>query len=167
MRSRIATSIQYLHRGPPPSTRRATPSSVQASTHHHRVAVRRRCGPAHRLPRRSHSVGEDFRGFLQRYAPVHRDIQNFITVFHCENDAGVMYNGDYVYVDGEIFTLRIYGQLILAASCFKYLGVWIGAKGGQSRHMNSRFTATQHAGNMLITGLWRIPSAAHGFIQYL
>ena len=78
-----------------------------------------------------------------------------------------IYEGESVRVDGELIELQVYGQSISASSSFKYLGVWLDAKGGRSSHVHNRRDATQNAGNMLLTGQFRIPSASHGFLQYL
>eukprot|EP00973_Karenia_brevis_P002059 279294-Karenia_brevis.AAC.1 len=81
-----------------------------------------------------------------------------LTVFHGEDDAGVAYRNNAVYVDGKMVDIRIYGKTVQALPEFKYLGVVFNAGGGSSGHFDARLSNFSKASGSLLAGLHRIPS---------
>jgi hypothetical protein len=93
--------------------------------------------------------------------------KSFITVFHSEQDDGVTYYDEACWVDGQQIIVSIYDEVIKACASFKYLGVTLDEHGSPKAHLDNRLGAVQRAGNALISGLRRVPSYSHSFLQYL
>ena len=93
--------------------------------------------------------------------------KTFLTVFHSPTDRNVVYDGDKVFVDGQVAEVHVYGSAIAAAQSFKYLGVWINSTGTADTHLDNRMLAFHSAAASLRRGLARIPCVGFAFLQYL
>ena len=93
--------------------------------------------------------------------------KTFLTVFHHEEDISVRYSGDKVFVDGHMVDIKVYGRQITASNTFKYLGVVLKSTGSHSAHFADRQGAVSNAAASLQTGLKRMPSYGHAFVEYL
>ena len=63
--------------------------------------------------------------------------KTFLTVFHNENDKGVVHGNGGVWVDGEQVLVYIYGMVVAATPNFKYLGVTLNSTGTNTEHLAS------------------------------
>ena len=93
--------------------------------------------------------------------------QTILVVFHNDDDEGVVYDNGYVYVDGQMARLMVYGDQIKAIDRFKYLGVILHASGTLNYHVESRVSAFIRAANFVLVGLSKIPGFSHAFLKSL
>lgn len=93
--------------------------------------------------------------------------KTFLTVFHHEDDRGVVYETGTVTVDRVLAVILIYAEQISAAQCFKYLVVVISSTGTHQEHTANRLTAFRRAIGKFKTSIRCIPDGSFAFVKFV
>ena len=105
------------------------------------------------------TIAEEFFNDSQLFVAIPK---SFLTGFHSPEDVGVEYGDSTVKVDGNLFLVRIYGEMIRATANFKYLWVHIDEYGSNKVHMQEK--QIQRAFHMLLSSLIRVPVSFFDFM---